>query len=70
MRLSSWLIIVVLLQAAFMVSVEYNWIDTPKYYDVYHEDLVFILKFMTWFIVRAIEESITNISINTKDIKS
>lgn len=57
MRLSNWLFILVGIQAVWMVGIEYSWIDTPKYYDVFHEDLVFILKFMTWFIVRAIEEN-------------
>ena len=48
-----------LLQLIWMVLVIHKVIDGPTSFafDVLHEDLIFIINLMTYFIVRAIEES-------------
>ena len=59
MRLSYLIALLTALQFIYMaISIYYP--DTPKTFpfDVYHEDLIFILHLMTYFIVASIERAV------------
>ena len=57
-----------LLQLIWMVLVIHKVIDGPTSFafDVLHEDLIFIIHLMTYFIVRAIEENKKQVTINIR----
>lgn len=61
-KLSTWLLMLTIMQFMYVCMLGLGVIN-PFYFDnrwtvdINHEDLVFILHFMTYFIVKAIEDS-------------
>mgnify|MGYP003589818010 CR=1 FL=1 len=55
MKLSNILAFMTIIQFIYALAVAKGWYTSPYTLSYEHEDLVFVLYFMTWFIVRAIE---------------
>ena len=55
MKLSNTLAFMTAIQLVYLIAIEKGWYTSPYTLSYEHEDLIFILHLMTWFIVRAIE---------------
>lgn len=55
MKLSNILAFMTIIQFIYALAVAKGWYTSPYTLSYEHEDLVSVLYFMTWFIVRAIE---------------
>ena len=56
MRLSTVVGILTLGQAMYIVASHFGWyVSSTIRFDFIHEDTIFVMHFMTWFIVKSIE---------------
>lgn len=56
-KLSNILFLLFLCQATYIYLTYHNLINTSIKFDILHEDTILIMHLMTWFIVRAIENT-------------
>ena len=55
MKLSNILAVMTIVQFIYAVAIAKGWYTSLYTLSYEHEDLIFVLHFMTWFIVRTIE---------------
>lgn len=60
---SKVLLILTILQFLYTLALAQGWYKSPYSLSVEHEDLIFILHLMTWFIVYTIEQKFASITI-------
>ena len=63
---SKVLLILTILQFLYTLALAQSWYKSPYSLSYEHEDLIFILHLMTWFIVYTIEQKCTSITIINK----